>query len=236
MTDPLSVSIIGRNEIDCHGLLHILSAGGFSILYCGTGKSTTALDGWKNEPSHLIIVDHESEADALIHCIKLRTAMHRARIVLMSDECDAATIREAFMAGVDGILAREIASKALISALQLVALGEKIMPSQFIEELAMTGAIPGFDDWSSRKVIGHLSDREIEILRHLVMGDPNKQIARKLVVAEATVKAHIKAILRKLQVGNRTQAAIWAISHGLDGENDQADAGDASKLQGTGNC
>lgn len=58
-----------------------------------------------------------------------------------------------------------------------------------------------------------LSDREQLILEHLTRGAANKCIARDLDIAEATVKAHIKSLLRKLRVSNRTQAAMWAIDH-----------------------
>jgi two-component system nitrate/nitrite response regulator NarL len=59
-----------------------------------------------------------------------------------------------------------------------------------------------------------LSDRESQILDGLVRGYANKVIARKCDIAEATVKVHMKSILRKIRVGNRTQAAIWALEHG----------------------
>jgi two-component system nitrate/nitrite response regulator NarL len=59
----------------------------------------------------------------------------------------------------------------------------------------------------------NLSGREDAILRLLMEGAPNKIIARKLGVAEATVKVHIKAILRKIRAQNRTQAAMWATTH-----------------------
>lgn len=59
-----------------------------------------------------------------------------------------------------------------------------------------------------------LSDREIQILDGLVKGHANKLIARECAITEATVKVHMKSILRKIQVTNRTQAAIWAIEHG----------------------
>ena len=58
------------------------------------------------------------------------------------------------------------------------------------------------------------SDREWEILRCLSSGSSNKAIARELSIAETTVKVHIKSLLRKLAVSNRTQAAIWALNHG----------------------
>jgi two-component system, NarL family, nitrate/nitrite response regulator NarL len=59
-----------------------------------------------------------------------------------------------------------------------------------------------------------LSARQLAILRCLSEGDSNKVIARKISISEGTVKVHVKAILRKIQVHNRTQAAIWALNHG----------------------
>lgn len=73
-----------------------------------------------------------------------------------------------------------------------------------------------------------LSAREIEILRHLVAGLPNKTIARQLGLGEETVKVHVKGILRKLNVRNRTQAAVLAFSCGIGfaiQDLEQADAG-----------
>jgi DNA-binding NarL/FixJ family response regulator len=59
------------------------------------------------------------------------------------------------------------------------------------------------------------SPREAEILRCLVLGCSNKVIARQLGIVEATVKVHLKAVLRKTRTGNRTQAAIWAVNNGI---------------------
>ena len=58
-----------------------------------------------------------------------------------------------------------------------------------------------------------LSPRELAILRCLINGNSNKCIARKIDIAEGTVKVHVKAILRKIRAQNRTQAAIWATKH-----------------------
>jgi two-component system nitrate/nitrite response regulator NarL len=60
-----------------------------------------------------------------------------------------------------------------------------------------------------------LSDREIQILRYLLGGAQNKQIAQDLNISDGTVKGHIKAILKKVHAQNRTQAAIWALGHGI---------------------
>jgi two-component system, NarL family, nitrate/nitrite response regulator NarL len=69
-----------------------------------------------------------------------------------------------------------------------------------------------------------LSEREIQVLDGLVKGDANKVIARRCGVTEATVKVHMESILRKIRVGNRTQAAIWALEHSYSGEGPKAAA------------
>jgi two-component system nitrate/nitrite response regulator NarL len=68
-------------------------------------------------------------------------------------------------------------------------------------------------DIESHDAVQSLSRREMLILRMLTEGGSNKVIARKLVITESTVKVHMKAILRKLRLQNRTQAAIWARDH-----------------------
>jgi DNA-binding NarL/FixJ family response regulator len=61
-----------------------------------------------------------------------------------------------------------------------------------------------------RRALESLSAKEAEVLRHLCLGSANKIIARRFGIAEATVKIHVKAILRKLGARNRTEAAVWA--------------------------
>jgi DNA-binding CsgD family transcriptional regulator len=76
-----------------------------------------------------------------------------------------------------------------------------------------------------------LSERETNILMCLAQGLANKMIARQMGIAESTVKVHVKSLLRKIRVSNRTQAATWAISHGLvDAQGRPTEAG-ASLLQ-----
>jgi two-component system nitrate/nitrite response regulator NarL len=89
-------------------------------------------------------------------------------------------------------------------------------PADTKEIAAITTVLPGhitFGSEAHESPIRTLSSRESEILQCLMQGAPNKVIARKLDVAEATVKVHIKAILRKIRVANRTQAAMWAVNH-----------------------
>ena len=73
------------------------------------------------------------------------------------------------------------------------------------------------DAWRSNggNEIRRLTDRERCIIPYLIEGDSNKIIGRKIGIAETTVKVHVKAILRKIRVRNRTRAAIWAMNQSL---------------------
>jgi two-component system nitrate/nitrite response regulator NarL len=75
----------------------------------------------------------------------------------------------------------------------------------------MTSALMSANDTAAGAP--NLSSREVEILRRLMEGESNKVIARKLAIAEATIKVHVKSVLRKVRVQNRTQAAMWAATH-----------------------
>ena len=101
----------------------------------------------------------------------------------------------------------------------------------------MIGIEVGTNEHVSQAESGYtprLSPRQQSILHCLIQGDSNKAIARKMAITEATVKVHVKAILRRIQVHNRTQAAIWAMSNGpfFSAKNDASPAlGDLSMEQ-----
>jgi two-component system nitrate/nitrite response regulator NarL len=115
---------------------------------------------------------------------------------------------------VDGYLLADISPAALCESLRLVAMGEKVFPSRMVTLLAA----PRWQKQEPSVYYGTaslLSEREMEIVARLAGGMPNKVIANDLEITEATVKVHLKNILKKLGVSNRTQAAIWAINHGI---------------------
>lgn len=150
-----------------------------------------------------------------------RSLMPDARITMLADKFDAAQLRKCFAAGADGYLLKDISSETLQASLNLILLGEKILPSSLAEMLSKDNFLAvGSVDGSailSNDCASELSEREMEILRCLVNGDSNKRIANRLRIAEATVKVHLKSILRKTNAANRTQAAIWALQRGVSG-------------------
>lgn len=211
MADMTHVSILGKSEIIREGLRRILVDEGFAV----DAAASNSVDLGPLD-CDVIIVDAHSLEDGLISCRELHDRFPTSRIVLMMDQYSIEEVAEAFASGaVDGYLIKAISCAPLAGALRLIAMGEKVLPSEVAESL--TQSIPQIM-WTGREtsITGlPLSSREIEILRCLLNGDPNKIISRRLGIADATVKVHIKAILRKLHVQNRTQAAIWAANRGL---------------------
>jgi two-component system nitrate/nitrite response regulator NarL len=145
-----------------------------------------------------------------------------ARIVVLADHFEIDFFTKARAAGVDGFCLTGSRREVLTTSLELVMLGESMLPGALVGSIldgVASNPEPQPERTSPVQVQPsasrqtNLSVREKEILGSLMNGAPNKIIARKLDVAEATVKVHVKAILRKIGVANRTQAAMWAMSH-----------------------
>lgn len=207
------VAVVSSNDIFREGLRHILAEHGLAVVgLSGAPLSDDAVQA-KNAPA-LLIIDASAVDDAIETCGDMRSLFPAARIVMMSDPADLDAIARSFAAGADAYLAKNMASASLVGSLKLVLLGEKIMPSPAVMELASGRPLRTAPQVANAGV-SSLTERELEILGRLVRGEPNKLISRALHITEATVKVHVKAVLRKLKVANRTQAAIWAMNHGL---------------------
>jgi two-component system nitrate/nitrite response regulator NarL len=147
---------------------------------------------------------------------EIKTAHENAYVVVLADSAELVFLAEMFGGGADGYILKSISADALVESLKLVMLGEKVFPSVLTNFLGalQTNVSPNAME---RVKIGDvaLSQRELDIIRSLADGQTNKSIAKELSITEATVKVHIKTVLRKLGATNRTQVAIWAVQHGL---------------------
>jgi two-component system, NarL family, nitrate/nitrite response regulator NarL len=211
MSASIKVSLLGQNAIIREGLRRILLHSGVEVSQ--SVDSIARLHAEVDSDDLLIIVDGQV-APANIKTLHQR--FPGTKLVVLGEAFDFHVIAEAFRAGAHGYIIKEICCESLIASLKLAATGEKIMPSSLADALHL------FDDDHERERDrhfldnAHLSAREGEILSFLIMGCPNKVISRRLAISEATVKVHVKAILRKLRVQNRTQAAIRGVNGGLD--------------------
>lgn len=166
-------------------------------------------------PVDLVVLDFQESSDREVELLKaLRHALPTSCFVILTSDVSTLKLAQALSSGVDGYLLKSMSMDALIQSLDLVLLGEKVFPTT-LARLLVDGKLDiGCHEHDAS--LNGLSEREVQILRCLANGDPNKVIASRLRITEATVKVHIKGVLKKIPATNRTQAAIWAIENGIE--------------------
>jgi two-component system nitrate/nitrite response regulator NarL len=239
-TKPLvQTFIIQSDGLFREGLRLMLSRTPFRPQYCGDALDD--LGAFPSDGPRLFIVGIKQKRDSI--CQTLRTEYPGSFIIAIGDEIHRNNLRSALDDGASAALLSSVSPQALVSALHTVTNGGLLVidarlwslesqptigeqpspPAQ--ENLEEHLSPPLHEESPSMQNISpfeaenvpneQLSAREIAILERIVRGDSNKNVARFFGIAEPTVKAHAKAIFRKVGASNRTQAAIWALNHRL---------------------
>ena len=226
-----SAVFIGRDSLLSKGIAKVLASANFRVV--ATVSSTDDLIAGKLQAQKpLFIVVHNRDdfriaADQIQH---LRSNYPWARISVVSDRYQPNELILAFRAGANGFFADVMNCDTFIKSIELIMLGQTVFPPEFpsfifdheSDHAGLNGRRHDSEEPlapTNDLATPQLSPREKGILRCLAEGDSNKSIARKINVAEATVKVHVKAILRKIRVRNRTQAAIWGMNNGCSARN-----------------
>jgi two-component system nitrate/nitrite response regulator NarL len=208
------VCLVSPNEISREGLAHLMRSEHFDV-FCSLATTDDIPDSSTASP-FLAVVDEPNAGRQQTVVEDIQTHFANAKVVVLADRFDLGAVVACFRAGAQGYIVNAMKSEPLMAALRLVSLGEKVMPSGLVEALEHQQlSSPSPLHAQNETVNANLSPRENDVLCGLMAGYPNKSIARQLNVCEATVKVHVKAILRKLKVRNRTQAAIWASHNGI---------------------
>lgn len=147
-----------------------------------------------------------------------------AKVVLVVDEFYLNDLRLALRLGVDGYLLNRLSPNAFVLSLRMVMAGEKVFPSELSKEIfskefkrSVSKAPEGESDEAFEAMdtgLG-LQQRDLRILDMIAHGVGNRAIAGALQVTEDLVKMYVRQIMKRIQVNNRTQAAIWAVQHGV---------------------
>ncbi|HEX5431949.1 MAG TPA: response regulator transcription factor [Bryobacteraceae bacterium] len=131
----------------------------------------------------------------------IRAQHPEARLIALTTYVGDEDVRRALDVGVQAYLTKDVLHDELLKTIRAVHSGERYLPE------ALAALLKGQSP--------HLSEREVEVLRLIAHGLANKQIAHSLSIAEPTVKNHVRSILGKLGVQDRTQAATTAIQRGI---------------------
>ncbi|MGE7390592.1 response regulator [Streptomyces sp. NPDC004126] len=142
---------------------------------------------------------------------RLRDLENPARVLIVTSFTEQRTVVPALRAGAAGYLYKDIDPDALAGAIRSVHAGHVLLQPEVAE--ALLAAQDDQNGPGGRP--GSLTDREREVLGLIADGRSNREIARTLVLSEKTVKTHVSNILMKLDLSDRTQAALWAVRHGI---------------------
>ncbi len=210
------VLLIDPHQLSREGFKLLLAGGSYDVVGAtrSLDEARVAIELGLQPDLVLLVLGHPDEILHATTLQQIRTGFSEFKFVIIAAEVSSALHAQCVEAGVHACLLRDMSAVALTQSLRLVMLGQQVFPALPSGDGPNHGSCD-FGQTAERSGLNRaLSGREGEILCKLLHGHSNKMIARELNISEATVKVHLKALLRKLKARNRTQAAIWAMENG----------------------
>ena len=209
-----SVLIVDDHGLIRDGLRAILSSAFPACTIAEAGSFAEALGQLEAIPDpDLVLLDlNIPDASRFSALEQLRADFPSLPVVMVSGSYDRVTVRDALAAGAAGFLPKTLDRATILDAIGQVLEGEIYVPGEL-----QSDPVADEEDEKIRRLIDSLTPQQRVVLGHVVAGRLNKQIAHELDISMTTVKAHVSAILCKLNVFSRTQAVILANRVGFDG-------------------
>jgi DNA-binding NarL/FixJ family response regulator len=168
------------------------------------GDGAKALDVYRQKKPDVVLMDLRLPGMGGVEAIiAIRKEFPDARVIVLTTFDMDEDIFRAMQSGAKSYLLKDTPEDELSETIRAVHAGKQVLPRRVAERLA------------ERQKRADLSEREVEALQLLIKGRSNKEIGAALFISEDTVKAHLKTLFSKLQVKDRTEAAISAIKHGI---------------------
>lgn len=203
------ILLIDDHPLFRKGLAQLVSAGDGFALAGEVGDGERGVAAALDLQPELILIDlHMKPMNGIDTLRALKAGGARGRCIILTVSDDERDVLEAMRAGADGYLLKDMEPEELYLQLQRAAGGAVVLGSSVAGLLAQALAAP-----PAAPEAVDLTEREREILVLLAAGRSNKEIARVLGISDATVKVHIKHVLRKLNLKSRLEAAVWALQH-----------------------
>ena len=208
----IRVSIIDDHSLFRDGLCRVLKQYGIRIVV-STGEAEEGIQDILEEVPDVVLLDIRMPKLDGIEVLKiLRKRDCQSILAMLTTSCDSEDMAEAMKNGAQGYLTKNMEPDQFIKAIHGLVNGEEAIPDEMRDsyELIRTGVIKGRKPLSEK-----LTPRENEVLNLVAEGRSNKSIARLLEIAVSTVKLHVKAALKKLNVHSRVEAAVLVVEHNL---------------------
>ncbi len=217
MNTPIRILLVDDHNLFRSGIRLLLQRHtDFEVV----GEAADGLEGIKRAKAlrpDIVLLDLHMPGISGLEAIQLiRQDNPQSHVILLTVSEDAADLAAGLQAGAAGYLLKNIDADYLLDSLRRVMNGDSVISAEMTKKLfaqfrQAPARVPAPPEAEK------LTPRERELLVQLAVGLSNKEIARKLDIAESTVKIHLQSILKKLGLSNRVQAAIYAVGHGMGG-------------------
>jgi DNA-binding NarL/FixJ family response regulator len=206
---PISVLIVDDHPVVRRGLRVLLEVQDGIEVAGEAGDGATALALAAELSPDVVLLDLKLPGmDGVAVLTELKTRTSRARVLVLTSATEPASASRALRAGAAGVVYKDVDPDALVRAIRSVHDGHMLLAPEAAGSLVRNGG-----GWNPVGGLDALTSREREVLAEIAKGRSNREIARALTVSEKTVKAHVSAVLAKLGVQDRTQAALIAVRH-----------------------
>lgn len=212
----LRVLLIDDHALVRRGLEELLQSRGIEVIgSAGSGEEGIELAS-RLQPDIILLDIKMPGMNGLDTLTKLRELENEIPVLMLSMSRDEEDLARALREGARGYLLKDMDPDELIPALNDALTGQSVVAKELVGSLTniIQGKPPEQDKIEPATPLSELTPREQEIIEHIAEGESNKVIARNLGISDGTVKLHVKAILRKLGVHSRVEAAVIAVEHG----------------------
>jgi two-component system, NarL family, response regulator DegU len=214
MMRGITVLLADDHVLFRQALRHLLEMEQDIHVVAEAGDGATALTMVDEFHPDVVLLDISMPAmDGIVATAKLREEHPKIGIIILTMFAEDTHIIRAIRAGANGYLLKNTESARVIDAIRAVSRGQSILEPQLVSKLL--DEFRKMSDTRTPTNVAGLTERELELLRLVARGLSNKEIASTLELAESTVKNRLSVLFEKLEVKDRTQAAIYAMSHGL---------------------
>ena len=214
----MDILLVDDHALFREGLKFLLQQLDTKLALDEAGSCLQALERTATRRYDLILLDLNMPGMNRLDALgALRDAVPDAPVVVLSGEGDPAVVRAAIERGAMGFIPKSATPEVLIQALRLVLAHGVYLPMELLNVASPAAAVSpaAVADPASVRVLPGLTPRQMDVLRCVIQGKPNKVIARDLDVSEATIKVHVSSVLRALGTRNRTEAVYAAAKMGL---------------------
>lgn len=214
MKEQVKVILVDDHEVVRLGLRTLLEDLPWVAVVAEAGTAVDALRATQKHQPDVVVMDIRMPGESGIEaCRQITEQFPEVRVIMLTSYTDDDLVFKALQAGASGYVLKQVGNRPLITALAAVRQGQALLdPSvtqQVIDRVRQT------EQYRQAAAFRDLSEREMEVLAEVAKGKSNGEIALTLGLAEKTVRNHVSAILAKLDLSNRIEAATFAVRHDI---------------------